>query len=218
MGGPITWIQAVLLFISITLIFERILFFQSTRLREADLLIGLANHFRKRAYAEARHEASLATGPIGRIMHTIVTRHQLDRLELRGVAEDAVGLEIPKIESNLRAILAIVYLAPLTGMIGTVLGMMDVLTDVSGNGGFATQAQMAEGLFESLTTTVIGLVVAVIGYLSYMYLQSRARYLVNRLDAAAVNLINIIIDARSVSDVVSLEEAKKIVPKSKIEA
>ena len=151
-------------------------------------------------------------------MHTIVTRHQLDRLELRGVAEDAVGLEIPKIESNLRAILAIVYLAPLTGMIGTVLGMMDVLTDVSGNGGFATQAQMAEGLFESLTTTVIGLVVAVIGYLSYMYLQSRARYLVNRLDAAAVNLINIIIDARSVSDVVSLEEAKKIVPKSKIEA
>jgi len=207
MAGPIAWIQAVLLFFALVLIFERLLFFQTTRLKEADLLTGLANHLRRRAYAEALHEARLATGPMGRVLHTIVTRHQLSRSELRGVAEDAVGLELPKIENNLRGILTLVFLFPLSGMLGTVLGMMEVFIDINKGGGFVTQAKMAQGLFESLSTTAIGLGMALAIYICYMYLHSRARYMLNRLDAAAVNLVNIIIDARSYSEVVSINES-----------
>jgi|GEM_PF-6834816 len=98
MGGVITWVQAGLLFFAIVMIFERLFFFQTTRLNEGRLLTGIANQLRKRAYAEAIHESSLAAGPMGRILHTITTRHQLDRSELRGVADDAVGLEQPRLE------------------------------------------------------------------------------------------------------------------------
>ncbi len=206
MGGPITWIQATLLFFALILIFERIVFLQTTRIREGDLLLGLANHLRKRAYAEARHEASLASGPLGRVLHTIVIRHHLDRAELRGIAEDAVSLELPKIETNLRGLMTIVYLAPLTGMLGTVLGMMDVFIQINDGGGFVTQAKMAHGLFESMTTTAIGLGMALMVYICYMYLQSRARHMVARLDASAIDLVNIIIDARSYSEVVAMQD------------
>lgn len=210
MGGPITWIQATLLFFAIVLIFERLLFFQTTRLNEADLLTGLANHLRKRGYAEAIHEARLANGPMGRVLHTIITRHQLDRAELRGVAEDAVGLELPRIENNLRGILTLVYLAPLSGMLGTVLGMMEVFIRINDGGGFVTQAKMAEGLFESLFTTAVGLAMAIGVYICYTYLHGRARQIVNRLDAAAVNLVNIIVDARSYTDVLSIKDQQPI--------
>lgn len=208
-GGPITWLQVVLLFFAIILIFERLLFFQTTRLKEADLLTGLSNHLRKRAFAEATHEASLASGPMGRVLHTIVTRNQLERGELRGVAEDAVGLEIPRIENNLRGILTLVFLAPLSGMLGTVLGMMEVFIQVNDSGGYVTQAKMAQGLFESLTTTAIGLSMALGIYICYIYLHGRAQQIVNRLDAAAVNLVNIIIDARNYTEVVSIKEVKE---------
>ncbi len=210
MGGPVTWIQATFLFFAIVLIFERLLFFQTTRLNEADLLTGLANHLRKRGYAEAIHEARLASGPMGRVLHTIITRHHLERAELRGVAEDAVGLEIPRIENNLRGILTLVYLAPLSGMLGTVLGMMEVFIRINDGGGFVTQAKMAQGLFESLFTTAVGLGIAVGVYVCYTYLHGRARQVVNRLDAAAVNLVNVIVDARSYTDVLSIKEQKPV--------
>jgi len=196
LGGPVTWIQAGLMFCAIILIFERLIFFQTTRLREANLLKGLGNHLRKQAYIEAIHESGEASGPVGRVLHTIMTRHQLDRIDLRGVAEDAVGSEIPKIENNLRGILTLVYLAPLSGMLGTVLGMMDVFLGVNGDGGFITQAKLAQGLFESLATTVFGLAIATGVYICYMYLSARATAMVNRLNAASISLVNIIIDSR----------------------
>ena len=43
-------------------------------------------------------------------------------------------------------------------------------------------------------------------YICYMYLHSRAAQMVTRLDAAAVNLVNIIIDARTTTDIVSIRE------------
>ena len=207
LGGPILWIQIGLTFFSILLIFEKLLFFQTTRLRELDILTGLGNHLKKRAYAEARHEASLCKGPMGRVLYTIVTRHHLERIELRGLAEDAVGLELPQIENNLKELMTLVYLAPLTGMLGTVLGMMDVFIQINEGGGFVTQAKMAQGLFESLITTASGLVVALFSYICYMYLHARARQMVYRLDAAAVNLVNLIIDARNYVSTVSIDSA-----------
>lgn len=204
MGGVIAWVQAALLFVALILVFERLFFFQTTRFREARLLTGIANHLRKRAYAEAIHETSLANGPMGRVLHSIITRHQLERSDLRGIAHDAVGLEIPKIEHNLRGILTLVYLGPLAGMLGTVLGMIEVFIDVHAGGGYIVQAELAQGLFESLTTTAIGLGIALFCYICYMYLSARAKQLLTRLDAAAVNLVNIIIDARSYNEVVSI--------------
>ncbi len=206
MAGVVTWAQLVLGFVAIVLIFERILYFQSTRLNEGRLLTGIANQLRKRAYAEAIHESSHAGGPMGRILHSITTRHHLTRSELRGVAEDAVALELPKLEHNLRGLLTIVYLAPLTGMLGTVLGLMDVFMSVREAGGYVVQAQLAHGLFESLATTAIGLTLALICYLCYMYLSARAQQVLTRMNAASVNLVNIIIDARSYSSVVSIAE------------
>jgi len=213
MGGVITWVQAGLLFFAIVMIFERLFFFQTTRLNEGRLLTGIANQLRKRAYAEAIHESSLAAGPMGRILHTITTRHQLDRSELRGVADDAVGLEQPRLETNLRAILAIVYLAPLSGMLGTVLGMMGVFIDISDSGGYIVQAKLAQGLFESLATTAIGMTIALFSYLCYLYFAGRAQRVLNRMNAAAVNLVNIIIDSRSYSEVVSISESKELAKK-----
>ncbi len=215
MGGVITWIQAVLLFSALVLIFERVLYFQTTRLNESQLLTGLANHLRKKAFAEAIHESRLASGPMGRILHTITTRHQLERSELRGVASDAVGLELPGLEKNLRGILTLVYLAPLTGMLGTVLGMIDIFSDVATEGGYIVQAKLAEGLFTSLTTTAIGLAIALFSYICYMYLSARAQKALNRMNAASVNLVNVIIDARNYSEVVSIKEENTLTPEAK---
>ena len=59
-GGPFVWVLAVLAFASMFFVMERIFFFQKVRINVGDLLLGLANHVRKGAYAEALHEAVLS--------------------------------------------------------------------------------------------------------------------------------------------------------------
>lgn len=208
LGGPIVWIQLLLLFFALVLIIERLLFFQGTRINEKDLLIGIGNHVRRRAFAEAIHESSLASGPIGRIFYSVLNRHQLSRTDLRGVAEDAVAMEIPRIERSMRGLMGVTLLCPLTGLLGTVLGMMDVFFNISEAGGYATQALMSQGIFESLATTAIGLAVATVTYAVYLYLYGRSQRMLSRLDAASVSLVNIIFDAKVENEVISFEEQK----------
>ena len=92
--------QVVLGFVGLLVMVERMVFFQHARTKVADLLLGITNHVRKKAYAEALHEASRARGPEARVIHSILMRHHLDRTNLREIAQEAGQLEVPRIERD----------------------------------------------------------------------------------------------------------------------
>lgn len=85
-GGPFAYALALLAFVSLLLIIERIFFFQRVKISVGDLLLGLANHVRKGAFAEAVHEAARAPGPTARVAHAVLMRKNLPRRDLRDVA------------------------------------------------------------------------------------------------------------------------------------
>ena len=84
-------------------------------------------------------------------------RHNLDRTNLREIAQEAGRLEVPRIERNMRVLLGVAMLAPMLGMFGTVLGLIDVFVNVSAADQAVAQTKLAEGLFQSLTSTAMGL-------------------------------------------------------------
>src|SRR6478735_5361597 len=85
-GGPILWLQAALAFFGAVFVVERLFFFHRARINVGDLLVGLSNHVRRKAYAEAMHEAARAPGPVARVSHSLLLRHYLVRSDLRDVA------------------------------------------------------------------------------------------------------------------------------------
>jgi biopolymer transport protein ExbB len=105
-------------------------------------------------------------------------------------------LEVPRIEKNIRAILGTALLAPLVGMLGTLLGMLETFQKVSEQGGFTGPAELSAGVFSALITSVIGLTVAVPLYLFYLYFLGRAKRLVHRLERAGIEMVHLIADAR----------------------
>jgi len=112
-GSLVLWMQVGLGFVALLVIVERLIFFQHARSRVADLLLGITNHVRKKAYAEALHESSRTRGPESRVIHAVMMRHHLDRSNLREIAQEAGQLEVPRIERNLRILLGITMIAPL---------------------------------------------------------------------------------------------------------
>ena len=210
-GGPFAYALALLAFVSLLLIIERLFFFQRVKISVGDLLLGLANHVRKGAFAEAVHEAARAPGPTARVAHAVLMRKNLPRRDLRDVAQEAGQLEVPRMERNLRALYGIALVTPLVGMLGTVSGLTKTFMEMNKEKGFASAAEMSGGVYESLVTTALGLAIAIPVYLFYLFFFGRVKRMVHRIERTGVEMVNIVCDAREQAEIVSFsKEAKDI--------
>jgi biopolymer transport protein ExbB len=205
-GGPFIWLQLALAFFGAVFVVERLFFFHRARINVGDLLVGLSNHARRKAYAEALHEAARAPGPVARVAHAILLRHHMERSDLRDVAQEAGQLEVPRIEKNIRGILAVALLAPLAGMLGTVLGLWEMFRELGDGGQALSSVKLAEGISEALVTTGFGLVVAIPSYLFYLYFLGRAKRLFHRIERTGIEMVNILCDARADTGIVSIRD------------
>lgn len=205
-GGPVILLQLALAFFGAVFVVERMFFFHRARINVGDLLVGLSAHARRKAYAEALHEAARAPGPVARVAHAVLLRHDLNRSDLRDVAQEAGQLEVPRIEKNLRAILAVALIAPLTGMLGTVLGLTEMFQELGAGDQAVPATELAEGVFQALVTTAFGLVVAIPAYIFYLYFLGRAKRLFHRIERTGIEMVNIICDARAETGIVSIRD------------
>jgi len=194
-GGPFVWVLLALAFIGTVIVLERILFFQRTKLYIGDFIIGLANHIRKGAYDEALRESARTPGSVARMANATLLRHYLPRKDLCDIAREAGQLEVPQLEKNLRGLYTIALIAPMVGMMGTVNGLIYAFEDISKNGGLSDKL-MATGIYESLVTSGLGLLVAVPGYLFYLYFYGRSKRLVHALERAGIEMVNLISDQK----------------------
>ncbi len=194
-GGDFVWVLLALAFIGTVIVLERIVFFQRTKIHVGDLILGLANHVRKGAHNEALRESARAPGSVARVAHSTLMRHYLPRADLRDIAKEAGQLEVPRIEKNLRGLYTIALISPMVGMMGTINGLIVGFVDISEKGGLSDKL-MAKGIYESLITTGLGLLVAVPGYLFYLYFYGRAKRLVHRIERAGIEVVNLICDQR----------------------
>lgn len=215
-GGVILILQVVLGFVGLLVMVERMVFFQHARSKVADLLLGVANHVRKKAYAEALHEASRARGPEARVIHSVLMRHNLDRTNLREVAQEAGQLEVPRIERNMRILLGVAMLAPMLGMFGTIVGLIEVFMKVGSSDSKVAQVALANGMFQSLVSTAVGLALAIPSYLVYLYLYGKAQRMIHRLERAGIEAVNIVCDSREHDRIVSFREEVEQQSQSKV--
>ncbi len=214
-GGPFSYVLVLLALVSMLLVLERIFFFQRVKINVGNLLLGLANHVKKGAFAEALHEAARAPGPAARVAHAVLMRKSLPRRDLRDVAQEAGQLEVPRMERNLRALYGVALVAPLVGMLGTVSGLIKTFLEINKDQGFASPADMSGGVYESLVTTGLGLAIAVPAYLFYLFFYGRVKRMVHRIERTGIEMVNIVCDAREQAEIVSFRQEARQVSGSK---
>ena len=199
-GGPLVWVMLAFGFFGTIFIVERLFYFHRARINVSGLLVGLSVHVKRKAFAEAMHEAARAPGPVGRVAHAAMLRYYLDRRDLSEVVREAGQLEVPKIEKNIRGILAVALICPLIGMLGTLLGMIDVFQRMTEQGGVTGPNDLLAGVLTALITSVMGLTVAVPMYVFYLYFVGRSKRLVSRIERAGIEIVHMIADARETEE------------------
>ena len=119
------WPILICSIISIAVFAERLFYLHRATIHVGEFLKGLANLIKRRNFAEALHESAGTPGPVARVIHAAIIRHDLPRSELREIVQEAGQLEVPKLERFLGVLATLAYLAPLLGLLGTVAGIIE---------------------------------------------------------------------------------------------
>ncbi len=208
-GGQLVWLLVGCSVLSFALFIERYLYFHRASIDVGQLMEGLANLIRRRNFAEAMHQCSLTPGPVARVIRTALMRHDYPREYLRDIVQEAGQLEVPRVERSLRVLLTVAYVAPLIGLLGTLLGLLETFQGASASVGSATSFSMAGGIYRSLVTSATGLIVAIPSYVLYSFLASRAKHLIHEIERGGIEVINLIEDSRQQSDIISIADRER---------
>jgi len=209
-GGPLMWLILLCSAIAIGAFVERLLYFHRATINVGDFLQGLANLIRKRNFAEARVECQATSVPITRVIHAAIVRHHLPRSDLREIVQEAGQMEVPRLERNLGLLLAIGYISPLIGLLGTVIGLIQAFVQLSANNGYATLADVSGGIYQSLLTTAAGLVVAIPTILGYCHLSARLNALMHDMERAGIEVINLLTETEGDSSIIEFDLKSKM--------
>jgi len=126
--------------------------------------------------------------PLGRILGVYHDnpKDQIDSLEVK--LQEAVLQEVPRLDQGLGAIKLLAAVAPLLGLLGTVVGMINTFQTITLVGSTDPKL-MAGGISQALVTTVLGLVVTVPLLFSHSFVSSRVRMLVVLLSQQSLGII-----------------------------
>ena len=91
------WPILICSIISIAVFAERLFYLHRATIHVGEFLKGLSNLISRRNFAEALHESAGTPGPVERLIHSAIIRHDAQRAELRDVVQEAVHLEVPKL-------------------------------------------------------------------------------------------------------------------------
>jgi biopolymer transport protein ExbB len=208
-GGPLMWLILLCSIVSIGVFLERLIYYHRATIRVGEFLRGLSNLIQRRAFAEALHECAATPGPVARVIHAAIIRHDAHRDELKDIVQEAGQLEVPKLERNLMLLSTIVFITPLIGLLGTVLGLIQAFVTISSQSGFASTTDISNGIYQSLLTTAAGLVVAIPCSVGYSYLSSRVNALLHDIERGGIEVVNMISDSRRASSGAEIIEFEK---------
>jgi len=191
-GGPLVWLILLCSVTALGVFFERLLSLHRSSIHTGDFLRGLANLLRRKNFTEALQECAGSPGPVPRVLHAVILKHGAPRSELREIAQEAGQLEVPRLERNLPLLGTIAYATPLIGLLGTVLGLLSAFQQISAHGGYATAAEIAGGVYESLLTSAAALTVAIPAFVAHSYLSARVSAVLHDIERAAIETIEIL--------------------------
>ena len=128
------------------------------------------------------------SGPFANIVLTALRNQNLPKEEIKELISDQGRQEVRTLERGLGVLETIAGIAPLLGLLGTVIGMIKVFNVISTQG-TGQASLLAGGISEALITTATGLVIGIPILVAYNYYTSRAENIILDIEKYTSNLL-----------------------------
>jgi biopolymer transport protein ExbB len=181
-GGPMMWVLLLMALIFLMLTIERVLFLHRGQIRSTAFIGGIKNILAKRRIVEALTVCEETPGPVAAVVKAALL-HADDPAEvMRFHVQEAAVVELPVLERRLGSIAAIAQVAPLVGLLGTILGMISTFLAFEKSGDYALPSALSHGMWQALLTTAASLLLAIPAHLAHHFLTGRVRAIVRDVE------------------------------------
>jgi len=191
MGGWLMYPLFGLLFLAIFFFTERLIAIRKAGSLDQNFMNHIRDHIVSGNISAARSFAKNTNNPVARIIDKGIQRigKPIDIIE--DSMENVGKLELYNLEKNL-SILSLVYgIAPMLGFLGTIIGMLQLFYNISSTGEF-TPATIAGGIYTKMITSAAGLIIGMLAYVGYNFLNSQIAKVTNKMEASAAEFMDIL--------------------------
>jgi biopolymer transport protein ExbB len=179
-GGPMMWVLLVMGIVALILFVERALYLHRVHIRSTQFINGIKNILAKRRLVEALTVCEETPGPVAAVVKAALLHATDEPDKLRFHVQEAAVVEIPALERRLGTIAAIAHVAPLMGLLGSIMGM--ITTFLAFERDCATASALATGMWQALLSTAGSLMLAIPAHLAHHFLNGRVRVIVRDVE------------------------------------
>ena len=192
-GGPMVWVLLLISAVSATVFLERLLNYRRIQINTTEFIAGIrANLKNNYNVVELVAICDATPGPVARMTKAAILNRELSREALRELLNDNKRVEVARLEKRLNMLGTIAQIAPLLGLLGTVLGFMRIFEGVKLEGNWVLAKTLAGGVWEGLVCMALGLAIAIPCYLAFNYLVGRKNDLGADIDRISSEILSII--------------------------
>ena len=188
-GGPLMIPMGILFALAVFFFIERLLAINRAGKIDDNFMRIIRDHIITGNVTAAKSLAKNTDNPVARMIEKGIQRigKPIDAIEKS--MENVGRLEMYKMEKNLSILSVISRIAPLFGFVGTIVGLVLLLKQ------FATisnpsVSQIADAMYVKLITSASGLIIGMLAYLGYSYLDTQINRTANRMESASSDFID----------------------------
>src|SRR5947207_1318578 len=161
LGGPVLVLILLTSALAAVVFLERFLHCHRAQINSTEFLNGVRTVLKRDNVVEALSICDATAGPVARLVKTAILNRDFGRERVREALEEAGLTEVPRLEEKLNLLATIAQLAPLLGLLGTVLGFMRTFYDMQEAGLNANVPLLSEGIWQAMICAAAGLSVAI---------------------------------------------------------
>lgn len=191
-GQIIIGILFVLLAVALYIYFERFFAIKSASKVDKNFMNQIKDFVSNGKLESANALCKNTDSPTARLIGKGISRIGKPLEDINTAIENAGKLEVYQLERNVSVLATIAGAAPMIGFLGTVIGMIVAIHEIANSGGQIDIKMLSDGLYTAMTTTVAGLIVGIIAYITYNHLVVRTDKVVYQMEAKSVEFLDLL--------------------------
>jgi biopolymer transport protein ExbB len=186
-GWPI-WPLILASIVALALIFERLWSLRQSIVAPPNMVDQVLAEFRQSGASPELLQKTATRGPLGRILAAGLANVRAPRPVMKEAIEEVGRVVTHDLERFLTTLGTIATAAPLLGLLGTVVGMIEIFGSQSASG--SNPIQLAHGISVALYNTAMGIIVAIPSLMFYRHFRAKIDALVVEMEQQAIKLVD----------------------------
>lgn len=196
-GGPIGQVIMgvifIMLFMTLYIYFERLLAIRQVSKIDENFMTQIRMFLSQGKVDQAKTLCATTNTPVARLIGKGISRIGKPLQDINLAIENSGKLEVYKMEKNISMMATLSGAGPMTGFLGTVVGMVMAFHEMAeSTTNRIDMSVLAEGIYTAMMTTIFGLIVGIIAYVGYNHLVSKIDKIIHQLEANAIDFLDLL--------------------------